>query len=61
MSKNKYNQEVKSDIEVLIQAETIFDIEKLEEIYHDDLKIIMIDENGETMLENKNMFKTFFK
>ena len=62
MSKsNKYTQEVKTTIENLIEAGTTFNVDELEKIYHDDLEIIMIDEKGETMIANKNMFKNIFQ
>lgn len=58
---NKYTEQIKSTIKELIKAGTTFNVEKLEEIYHNELEIIMIDENGHTMLANKSMFKNIFQ
>jgi len=52
---------VKQAIESLIQAGTHFDIQALDEIYHEDLQIIMLDEDGKTVASDKNTFKKLFK
>lgn len=60
-SQNNYVVEVKQSIEQLIQAGTSFDVSALERIYHDDLQVIMIDDQGEVTNADKAAFKNLFQ
>lgn len=59
--KNQLTADIKETIEQLIKAGTTFDVEKLENIYHKELEVIMIDEKGETMFADKEAFKSLFQ
>ncbi|AXT59620.1 hypothetical protein D1816_04370 [Aquimarina sp. AD10] len=61
MNENKHTIAVKETIENLIKAGTSFDVDQLEVIYHKDLQVIMIDEQGELMMADKNAFKSLFQ
>lgn len=52
---------VKAAIKALIQAGTTFDINALEEIYHDRLQVISIDQDGNLSIANKAAFKGLFE
>lgn len=52
---------VKQVIRDLIAAGTGFDIDQLERIYHDDLQVLMIDEDGHVNEANKDAFKNIFQ
>lgn len=47
-------------IEMLIQAGTSFDLELLDQLYHKDLQIIMLDAEKQKMLANKTAFMELF-
>lgn len=53
--------EVRRTIERLIDHGSAYDIEQLERIYHEGLKVFMIDENGDVSMsgkaENMEMFR----
>ncbi len=51
---------LKQTIENLIKAGTTFDIQQLDIIYHEDLKVIMIDKNGQKTISDKQAFKDLF-
>jgi hypothetical protein len=53
--------EVKQAIDDLIQTATTYDVSELDRIYHDDMKIFMLDVSGELNLANKDDFKGIFK
>ncbi|GHB42445.1 hypothetical protein GCM10007094_34620 [Pseudovibrio japonicus] len=53
--------EVKRTIERLIQAATTFDLDALEQIYHDDLKVFMIDNQGQTLVADKTVINAMFQ
>lgn len=52
---------VKQTIKQLIEAGTTFDIATLDLIYHKDLKVIMIAQDGEKTLSDKEAFKSLFQ
>lgn len=52
---------VKQAIDDLIQTATSFDVETLERVYHDDLKVIMYDISGELNMADKAAFKSLFQ
>lgn len=52
---------IKNTIESLIKTATNFNIDKLESIYHNNLKIIMIDAVGQKMISNKQRFINLFQ
>ncbi len=52
---------LKETIENLIKAGTTFDIKELELIYHKELKVIMMDDQGKITISNKEMFKNLFQ
>lgn len=52
---------VKQVIDDLIQTATTYDIKKLDNIYHDDLSVVMIDIDGNLNTANKDTFKAIFK
>ncbi len=58
---NQFIDESKATIESLIGAGTTFDINQLELIYHNDLQVIMIDEEGQKMIADKATFKNLFE
>lgn len=51
---------VRAQVEALIQAGTTFDVEALEQIYHDDLDVVMIDTDDNKAVANKEGFKGLF-
>lgn len=53
--------EVRNAIDALIQTATNYDVDVLERIYHDDLKVIMIDTNHNVNTANKSTFTDLFK
>ena len=55
------NETIKNVIDELIQAGTTFDISALDKIYHDQLQVIMIDEESNVNLANKDAFKQLFE
>lgn len=61
--KQKQQPEIalKQTIENLIKAGTTFDIDELEFIYHKDLQFLMIDQNGQKMISDKETFKNLFQ
>ena len=62
MEKNKQNKEgLMETIESLIKAGTSFDIAALDQIYHNDLQIIMINNKKDKMIADKQAFKNLFK
>ncbi len=52
---------LKKVIEQLIDAGTTFDTDILDKIYHNNLQIIMIEEEGHKMCANKETFKNIFR
>lgn len=58
---NIYTKNVKNTIDALIKAGTNFDINQLELIYHDNLKVLMIQDSGDIMTSNKEEFKKLFQ
>ena len=52
---------IKEVIDDLIQTATTYDLNKLENIYHDDLSVIMIDVDDNLNTANKETFKGIFK
>lgn len=54
-------QSIKESIEKLIVAGTTFDLDALENIYHDDLRVTMIDEEGNVNNSDKLAFKRLFE
>jgi hypothetical protein len=61
MKANTYVAEVEQLIHQLIEAGTSFNVDALERIYHDTLKVIMIDPTGNTSIADKAMFKGMFQ
>lgn len=59
--KSQYTAAVKQVINDLISAGTSFDIDQLEHIYHDDLQVLMITEDGNITEANKGGFKDMFR
>ncbi len=59
--KPTYTSAVKQVINDLISAGTSFDIGQLERIYHDDLQVLMITEDGNITEANKDGFKAMFQ
>ena len=53
-------QQIRAVIEDLITAGTTFDIDALDQIYHDDLRVLMINAEGELGQANKADFKAMF-
>lgn len=51
---------LKQTIENLIKAGTTFNIKQLNVIYHEDLKVILIDQNGQKTISDKQAFKDLF-
>lgn len=60
MKTNKFTEEARQTIDQLIKAGTTFDLEQLELIYHDDLEVIMIDDEGQKMTATKAEFQQLF-
>lgn len=60
-TQSKAEETVKQAVEELIQTATSFDIDVLERIYHDDLKVIMIDTGDNVNVADKAGFKGLFK
>ncbi|SHJ17323.1 hypothetical protein SAMN04488508_10674 [Aquimarina spongiae] len=58
---NKTDQGLKETVENLIKAGTTFDLKQLELIYHENLKVIMIDKTSQKVISNKESFKTLFQ
>lgn len=54
-------EDVKEAIQALIQAGTTFDINALEQIYHDQLQVISIDQDGNLSIADKAAFKGLFE
>lgn len=52
---------IKEVIDDLIQTATTYDLNKLENIYHDDLSVIMIDVDDNLNTANKETFEGIFK
>ncbi|TWX70623.1 nuclear transport factor 2 family protein [Colwellia demingiae] len=61
--KNKIHstEEVKQIIDDLIQTATSFDVEKLDQIYHENLEVIMVDTSDNVNTADKSAFKDLFK
>ena len=53
-------EQVQAKIDELIQKATSYDIESLNQIYHDNLNIIMIDNKDKINTFNKTQFKDLF-
>ncbi|WP_109299134.1 hypothetical protein [Aquimarina sp. AU474] len=51
---------LKQTIENLIEAGTSFDVEQLDRIYHEDLQVIMIDDQEQKTITDKKSFKELF-
>ncbi|WP_282080387.1 nuclear transport factor 2 family protein [Aquimarina algiphila] len=60
-TENHTTDTVKRVIEDLIQTATSYDVDVLDEIYHNDLNVIMIDTNDNLNTANKEAFKGLFK
>lgn len=52
--------EVRAVIEALIQVATTYDVAALDQIYHDDLHVVMVDDDGQVNTANKDDFKAMF-
>lgn len=52
---------IRSTMNALIQAGTSFDVDALDRLYHSDLKILMIDLEGNLNQADKPGFMTMFK
>ncbi|MDN3667988.1 peroxiredoxin-like family protein [Echinicola jeungdonensis] len=52
---------LKQAIENVIQAGTTFEIEQLEQVYHENLKVIMVDQNGLNGILDKQSVKNMFQ
>ncbi len=52
---------VKEAIQELIKAGTTFDVDALEQIYHDSLQVITIDLEDNVSIADKAMFKGLFE
>lgn len=52
---------LKQAVESLIMAGTTFDIDQLEVIYHEKLKIFMVDDKGQSMVQDKKAVKNMFQ
>lgn len=61
--KNKTHsiEQVKQVIDDLIQTATSFDVEKLDQIYHENLEVIMVDTSDNVNTADKAAFKDIFK
>lgn len=60
-NKTHSNEEVKQVIDDLIQTATSFDVEKLDQIYHENLEVIMVDTADNVNTADKAAFKDLFK
>ncbi|WP_026971192.1 hypothetical protein [Aliagarivorans marinus] len=54
-------EQVKQVIDDLIQTATSYDVEALDRIYHDELKVLMIDHQDNLSEANKDAFIELFK
>ncbi|WP_346880759.1 hypothetical protein [uncultured Algibacter sp.] len=61
MKDNNLKKEVETTINKLIQAGTSFNINQLELLYHKDLDVTMVNDNGDIMKANKDAFKNLFQ
>ncbi|GLS83728.1 MULTISPECIES: nuclear transport factor 2 family protein [Gammaproteobacteria] len=52
--------EIKAVIDNLINTATNYDVETLEEIYHNDLQVYMLGMTGELQIANKEIFTSLF-
>ncbi len=52
---------LKQAIESLIKAGTVFDTEQLELIYHENLKVFMVDDKGQSAMLDKKTVKSMFQ
>ncbi len=59
-TENPRVQEVKQAIDDLIQTATNYDVEVLERIYHEDLRVIMVDTQDNVNTADKAAFKGLF-
>ena len=57
---NNQVNEVKQTIDDLIQTATTYDVDALERIYHDDMKVIMVDPQDQVHHLDKVSFKSMF-
>ena len=53
--------EIRETIANLIEAGSTFNIENLDHLYHDDLKIVRIDQTGEAKILKKTDVISFFE
>ncbi|RKR07984.1 hypothetical protein CLV91_2749 [Maribacter vaceletii] len=54
-------EKIEQVIDDLIQTATTYDISKLDNIYHDKLKVVMIDIDDNVNIADKETFKNIFK
>jgi len=59
--KNQSEKTLKQAIENLIKAGTSFDLEQLELIYHNNLKVFMVGRNGINPIFDKQAIKNLFQ
>ncbi|WP_171207980.1 MULTISPECIES: nuclear transport factor 2 family protein [unclassified Ruegeria] len=52
---------IKAAVDELIAAGTSFDVQALDRIYHDDMRVVMIDMDGNVNEANKAAFKGLFE
>lgn len=52
---------IKAAVDELIAAGTSFDVQALDRIYHDDMRVVMIDMDGNLNEANKAAFKGLFE
>ncbi|MDO6558946.1 nuclear transport factor 2 family protein [Paraglaciecola chathamensis] len=52
-----YESQVKQTIENLIQLASHFDLKAIDQIYHDDMQVVMVDPVGKAHTSDKNAFK----
>lgn len=57
---NAQQTEVRQAIDDLIQTATTYDVDTLERIYHDTLKVVMIDTDHNVNTADKTTFKGLF-
>ncbi|PTB97117.1 hypothetical protein C9994_04420 [Marivirga lumbricoides] len=55
------DKSLKQAIESLIEAGTTFNLEQLELVYHENLKVFMVDHKGKSNVLDKNMVKSMFQ
>lgn len=60
-TQSNVEETVRQAVEELIQTATSYDVDVLERIYHDDLKVIMIDTEDNINIADKSGFKGLFK